>query len=97
MSLLCIDVVTILPVMYGCSDLYVHADLGLWISHPDLGQPSQISDHGKNVTLSTNGPTVKTGIEASPLWAQEQDGPPHISIDNALAAQVCLYGNKSKE
>ncbi len=24
-------------------------DLGLWITYPDLGQPSQTSDRGKNV------------------------------------------------
>ncbi len=71
---------------YACSDLYVHADLGLWISRLDLGQPSQVRDCGKNVRASKNGPTVKEGIAAHPLWARERDGPVCIRIDNALAA-----------
>jgi hypothetical protein len=34
-------------------------DLGLWIKHPDLGQPSQTSDHRKNVKASMNSPTYR--------------------------------------
>jgi hypothetical protein len=37
-----------LLVINTCSHMYVHVDLGLWISHSDLGQQSKISDHGKN-------------------------------------------------
>jgi hypothetical protein len=53
--------------MYAFSNLYVHTDLGLGISRSDLGQPSQISDRGKNMGVSTNRQTVKEGVEASPL------------------------------
>ncbi len=72
-----------LPVMYACSGFYVYADLGLWISRPDLGKSSQISDHGKNVRASTNGPNCERGQVASLLWAWEQDGPLRISVSNA--------------
>ncbi len=41
--------------------LYVHVDWGLWIRHSDLEQPSQISDSGKNVKLSINGPNCGRG------------------------------------
>jgi hypothetical protein len=54
--LVCIIVALALFFMvYACGDLYVHADLGLWISRPDLRQLSQISDRGKNVRPSTTG------------------------------------------
>ncbi len=43
------------------SDMPVHMGLGLWISRPDPGQSSQISDHGKNVKASINGPNCERG------------------------------------
>jgi hypothetical protein len=50
----------------------MQATLGLWIPCQDLGQPSQISDRGKNVRerlLMT--PTVEEGNVVSPQWARE--------------------------
>ncbi len=42
--LVCIMLLPSMLVVYACSVMYVHADLGLWISCLDLGQPSQLSD-----------------------------------------------------
>jgi hypothetical protein len=48
-------------VINDCSDIYVHVDLGLWILHSDLGQPSQISEHGTNVKVFINSPYYGRG------------------------------------
>jgi hypothetical protein len=47
-------------VISTCSHKCVHMDLGLWISHSDLGQPSQKRDHGK-VKASINGSICRRG------------------------------------
>jgi hypothetical protein len=70
--------------------IYMCTGLRTLDSCPDIGQPSQLRDLGKNVRASTNGPTVKEGNMASLLLEWERDGPLHISIGNTLAAQVCF-------
>jgi hypothetical protein len=65
-------------------------NLGLWVIHPDLGQPSQTDDHGKNENVSGNGPVHRRGQFSQSIMGRETDGPLRISISNTLVAQVCL-------
>ncbi len=48
-------------VISTCCNICVLADLGPWILNSDLEQPSQTSDHGKNVKASINSPICRRG------------------------------------
>jgi hypothetical protein len=75
-------------MIYDNSDVYMHADLVLWILRQDLGQPSQKSDHGKNLKASLNGPNCGRGQCSQSAVGAERDGLLCISIGNTLAAKV---------
>jgi hypothetical protein len=75
-------------MLYDNSDVYMHADLVLWILRPDLGQPSKISDRGKNVRASLNGPNCGRGQCSQSTIGAERDGLLCFRIGNTLAAKV---------
>ncbi len=67
------------------------SDLGLWVLHFDLGQPSQTSDHGKNVKAPTYKQHLREDNIVSLLWAWKRDGPLRINIGNTPGAQEFLH------
>ncbi len=66
------------------SGMYVRLDLGLWILTPDLSQPSQINDPGKNVKAFLNGLNCERGQCSKSTMGRGTDGPLRISTSNAI-------------
>jgi hypothetical protein len=78
-------------MMYACGDLHMHTDLGLWISRPDLGQPSLKGDHGKNVKASINNPKCERGqYSQSNMGAGTGWTTLHQHWQHACSSYVCV-------
>jgi hypothetical protein len=77
---------------------YVNVNSGLWIPGLRSRTANQISDRGKNVKESINGPTVEEANVASlHTMGWEREGPLRISTGKMIAAQVhmSICDNKS--
>ncbi len=71
-------------------------NLGLWVIRPDLGQPSQTDDHGKNVNGSGNGPIHKRGQFNQSIMGREMGlTVSYQDKQHASSSSMSMFSNTS--
>ncbi len=69
-------------------------DLGLWITHPNLGQPNQTSNRGKNVKASINSPLYRRGqCSQSTMGMGTRWTASHQHWQQASSSRMSIFSN----